>query len=117
MKDELSLIYKYDTWDLVPLSHDQNVILIKWVFRVKHNADKTVAKFKARLIAKGFQQREVHDYIETFAPVVKWNTLQCVVPLTGHLDWTKLPSFIWMSKFPSSMRHTRRQSCEAALRI
>lgn len=88
MEDELSSIYKNDTWDLVSLPSDRKAISTKWVFRVKHNADGTIAKFKARLVAKGFQQREGHDYAQTFAPVVKWNTLRSIVSLAGHHGWT-----------------------------
>lgn len=88
MEDELSSIYKNDTWDLVPLPPDRQAISTKWVFRIKHNADGTIAKFKARLVAKGFQQREGHDYTETFAPVMKWNTLRSVISLAGHQGWT-----------------------------
>lgn len=51
------------------------------------NADDSTAKLKARLVAKGFQQQADTDYTETFAPVVKWNTLRSVVALAGQNVW------------------------------
>lgn len=87
MEDELSSIYKNDTWEVVPLPQNRKAISTKWVFRVKTNADGSIAKLKARLVARGFQQKEGQDYTETFAPVVKWNTLRSVVALAGHNGW------------------------------
>lgn len=39
-------------------------------------------------MAKGFQQHEGQVYSETFAPVIKWNTLRSIVSLAGHQGWT-----------------------------
>lgn len=87
MESELELIYRNNTWDLVPLPPDRKLIATKWVYRVKTNADGSTTKLKARLVAKGFQQREGQDYNETFALVVKWNTLRSIVALGGHQGW------------------------------
>lgn len=87
MEDELASIYKNGTWDLVPLPVDRKAIATKWIYRVKTNADGTIAKLKARLVAKGFQQKAGQDYFETFAPVVKWNTLRSIVALAGYQGW------------------------------
>jgi transposase InsO family protein len=87
MECELHSIAKNDTWDMVPLPSDRKAISTKWVFRVKTNPDGSIAKLKARLVARGFQQKEGMDYTETFAPVVKWNTLRSVVALAGHHGW------------------------------
>lgn len=87
MQDELSSIHKNDTWELVPLPPGRKAISTKWIFRVKTNADGSTSKLKARLVAKGFQQQAGTDYTETFAPVVKWNTLRTVVALAGYHGW------------------------------
>ncbi|KAM2937487.1 hypothetical protein FF1_037375 [Malus domestica] len=54
MKDELSMIEKNATWDLVNRPSDKPIIGVKWVFKTKLNLDGTVQKHKARLVAKGY---------------------------------------------------------------
>jgi hypothetical protein len=55
----------------MPKPPGQNIISCKWVFHVKENADGTIDKLKARLVARGFTQEYGIDYLETFSPVVK----------------------------------------------
>jgi len=54
------------------------VIDPKWVFAIKRNANGQY-RYKARLVLKGFKQREGFDYTETFAPVVRAETLRWLV--------------------------------------
>lgn len=48
---------------------------MEWVFAVKHKADGSIERHKARLVACGFIQRYGIDYEETFAPMAKMNSL------------------------------------------
>jgi hypothetical protein len=41
------------TWELVVLPKDKKIIGCKWVYKVKHNANGSVNKYQARLVAKG----------------------------------------------------------------
>ncbi|KAM1597015.1 hypothetical protein ACFX1R_033898 [Malus domestica] len=54
MKDELSMIEKNATWELMNRPSDKPIIGVKWVFKTKLNLDGTVQKNKARLVAKGY---------------------------------------------------------------
>jgi len=59
----------------------KNIVGCKWLFRVKRNPDGTIARYKARLVAKGFTQTPYIDFKETFAPVVKPQTIKIVLTI------------------------------------
>ena len=52
MYEEMQALSKNETWDLLPSSHHQKEIGCRWIFKVKHNADGTINRYKARLVAK-----------------------------------------------------------------
>jgi hypothetical protein len=49
--------------------------------------DRSTAKFKARLIARAFQQRAGEDFDETYAPLAKYNTLHTITIIVAHKSW------------------------------
>jgi len=57
-----------DVWDLVDLPLGCKPVGCKWVFKTKCSPDE-VERYKAKLVAKGYSQRDDIDYKETFSPV------------------------------------------------
>lgn len=55
MDDEYNALIRNQTWKLVP-RNGRPTITCKWVFRVKLNLDGFVARYKARLVVRGFMQ-------------------------------------------------------------
>jgi hypothetical protein len=51
---------------------------------MKYGANGTLVKLKVRLIAKRFQQQQGQDFEETYALVVKYNSLHTLSPISCH---------------------------------
>ena len=72
------------TWHLVPSSEIKNrPIGCHWVFKINHNMDGTINRFKAQLDTKGYAQTYGIDYEETFASVAKMVTMRTVIVLAA----------------------------------
>lgn len=87
MNKELLALHNNNTWTLVPRPTTHNVVGSKWLFRVKHNLDGTIARHKARLVARGFSQIPGIDFSHTFSPVVKASTIRVVLSLAVINKW------------------------------
>lgn len=83
MQEELKVINKNKTWEEVEMPKDRKPIDCKWVYKVKYDERGNIAKFKARLVARGFSQRYGIDYDEVFAPVAKQQTLRMLLSVAG----------------------------------
>jgi len=53
-------IMKNDVWDVVPRPQDKSVVTSKWLYKIKHGADGSAEKFKARFVARGFSHICTH---------------------------------------------------------
>lgn len=88
MQEEINSIYNNHTWSLVPLPPQKKDITSRWVFKVKPGIDSNQTRFKARLVARGFEQTDGVDFLDAFAPVVRWETIRILIAIAVHLNWT-----------------------------
>ncbi len=70
----------------MPFPKDRKPISCKWVFKIKHGVDGELERYKARLVARGFTQTFGVDYNETFAPIVKFVSIRCILALAAIED-------------------------------
>jgi hypothetical protein len=88
MTEEHQSIMKNDVWEIVPRPKEKSVVTSKWVYKIKHVADGSVDKYKARFIARGFSQKEGEDYDETFAPVARYTSIRAIISLLASMGWS-----------------------------
>src|SRR5882762_53775 len=54
-EEEIEAHLQNGTWELADLPAGHRAIGSRWVFKVKHTADGSIERYKAHLVAKGFQ--------------------------------------------------------------
>ncbi|GJR34325.1 ribonuclease H-like domain-containing protein [Tanacetum coccineum] len=87
MNDEMDALYSNDTWEVVELPLGRKAIGGKWVYKIKYKSSGDIDRYKARYVAKGYNQKEGIDFDETFSPVVKIVTVRCVINLAVQNNW------------------------------
>jgi hypothetical protein len=87
IKDQLCSLEANHTWEVVDKPKGANLISTKWVFKVKMLPNGQIDKYKARLCARGFTQEYGVDYFETFAPVIRMESLRILLAIAATLDW------------------------------
>jgi len=59
----------------------------KWVYVVKRKPDGSVEKYKVRKVGRGFTQEQGVNYDETYAQMMRPETLKILLVIALHRDW------------------------------
>ncbi|CAI7825298.1 unnamed protein product [Closterium sp. NIES-54] len=86
-EDQFQSHMENETWTLTNLPPGRKALDCTWVLRVKTDAEGRLERRKARLVIKGFQQREGIDFQEVFAPVAKTPTLRLLLAAAAVCGW------------------------------
>jgi hypothetical protein len=87
MKEEYKSLLENLTWDMVPLPSRRKLVRCRWVYRTKSAVDGHISRYKAKIVAKGFQQVHGIDYDETFTPVTKMDSIRLVLSIATTKGW------------------------------
>jgi hypothetical protein len=63
-------------WEILPKPKDKSVVSSKWIYKIKHAADGSIDKYKARV-----------DDEETFAPVARYTSICAVIFIATQMGW------------------------------
>lgn len=89
MKTEFDGCVASNTWDVVPITSlpvGTNILDVKWVYKIKPDVTGAIAKYKARITPKGYQQKYGQDYFEVFANTGKYKTLRVALSIAANQD-------------------------------
>jgi hypothetical protein len=88
-QEELASSLKNNFWTDVHRTQSQhrNIIVYRWVLNIKYGPKGEVQLYKARLVAKGYTPSYGIDYLESFSPVVKFQTLRLLLVLAVSKDF------------------------------
>jgi hypothetical protein len=117
MIEEYRSILKNDVWDIVPRPEGKSVMTSKWIYKINHETDGSVQKYKvifvarglsqvegvyydetyaidgsvekykAIFVARGLSQVEGVDYDETFSPVARYTSIHTIIALATSMCW------------------------------
>ena len=85
MQEEIEALDKNKTWDLVSLP--QEAIGNRWVYKIKGDANNQVERYRARLVVKGYAQKEGINFNEIFSPVVQLTIVRIVLKRVLYLTY------------------------------
>ena len=63
------------------------IVSSKWIYKIKHAANGSIEKYKARFVAIGFSQKEGIYYEETFTPVARYTLIRAIMALASMMKW------------------------------
>ena len=70
LKAKLTALIANETWDVVVLLKNVNIVISKWIFKIKMHVDETLDKLKTKLVTREFSQIWKTDFTNTFASTV-----------------------------------------------
>ena len=74
-------------YGIVLKPEEKSIVSSKWIYKIEHAADRSIEKYKARFVARGFSQKEGIDYEETFAHVARYNSIRAIMALSSMMKW------------------------------
>ena len=88
INSEFKSLVENETWRVVPKSElppNTKVIQTKWVHKRKTEADGSM-RYKSRLVAKGFADKNRYDLSEVYSPVARLDDVRFIVSVANKMN-------------------------------
>ena len=76
-----------ETWEVVDIPKNMNIVGSKWVFKAKKDSSGNVVRYKACLVAQGFSQVPGVNYFYMFVPVAWLASIWTVLAFAAAEDY------------------------------
>ena len=87
MHEKLNQFVRNDVWELIPRPKNVHVIGTKWIFKNKTDKDGEIIQNKSRLVAQGYTQMEGVNFDESFAPVVRLESIHILLSIACTMNF------------------------------
>ena len=87
MVEKYQSIMKNDVCEIVPRTEENSVVTSRWLYKIKHGADGSIEKQKARFVARALSPKEGVDYDETFAHVAQNTSIRTIIAIALAMGW------------------------------
>jgi len=84
MTSEIESIIANKRWTLCDLRPGRKCIGNRWVFKIKPDGKNKIERYKCRVVAKGYSQIAGLDFDQTFAPVVRIESVRSLLALAAY---------------------------------
>nr|GEZ07904.1 retrovirus-related Pol polyprotein from transposon TNT 1-94 [Tanacetum cinerariifolium] len=84
MQEEHLRFKRLDVWVLVPTPDNISPLTLKWLFKNKHDEEKTVIQNKSRLVVSRYRQDEGIDFEESFASAARMEAIRIFLAYAAH---------------------------------
>ena len=83
MNTEVESIMHNYIWELVDLPLGNKPLGCKWIFKRKIKTSRSIDKYKARRVAKGYKQQEELDYFDTYSPITRITSIRMLIAISA----------------------------------
>ena len=87
MEVKLESMYFNEVWELVKVPKGIKLIGCKWAYKRNKGVDGRVETYKDRLVVKGYSQKLILKYEETFLLVAMLKFIRILMSIATHLDY------------------------------
>ena len=74
----------YQTLDSYKFTFEKGSFNCKWAFKFKHRVDRSIERYKARLVVNRYAQQKGINYLDTFSPMAK---MTIVLVIAAAQNW------------------------------
>jgi len=84
ISEEMEAMKKNQVYTWTHLPPGRTAVTSKFVFKTKFDSNGKIAKYKARLVARGFTQQYGLDYKDTYASVTRQETIRAALAIARN---------------------------------